>query len=252
MRSQRSSSALGSPSSSSPGGRRLRHDRPDALEALACGRGGDVERIFPPCSVRCPGRHVDREHERREVLTDLVVELEREPATLGVLGGLGAAGAVPALLLEPVEHLVEGLLQVRDLDALRLHRKALPGPQRVDRAHDAPEAPERPEDPPHRQEVRDEHRGDHPRQHRGFADRRGPGHRERRGGEQDQRNDQDRGVRPEEQPEQGAARGAAGQPPRSRRRLRRGDRHLRSPWARRPGEPGCDRPAPRRLRVSRR
>ena len=77
---------------------------------------------------------VELEQHAGQHLADLVVEAARDAQPLGLLRGEGAAAALAPLGLEPVEHLVERVDDLDDLDAALLGQ-ALPGPEQVDRAH---------------------------------------------------------------------------------------------------------------------
>ena len=80
------------------------------------------------------GEAFDLEHDARERLADLVVQLARHTLTLALLDHQGPTGALALLGLQPVEHLVEGVGERGDLRA-SLDVDALAGRQRVMPAH---------------------------------------------------------------------------------------------------------------------
>ncbi len=72
------------------------------LEAVAGQRLRVVERVDQHDAA--VAHAVQLEHGSGQVLADLVVQLLRDPAALRLLRHQHAAHAVPALVLEPVEH----------------------------------------------------------------------------------------------------------------------------------------------------
>jgi hypothetical protein len=100
-----------------------------------------------------------------EVLADLVVELPGQAPALALLRGELAAGAVPALVLEAVEHLVERPREDRHLGLGPFRRDPAPGAQWVDAAHERREPLERSERAAHEHGVDQRHRDDPAREH---------------------------------------------------------------------------------------
>ena len=82
-----------------------------------------------------------------------------------------AARAVAALVLEPVEHLVERVAQLGDLGRLALDLDPLAGRERVDAAHQRGQPLERAEHAPQREQVDRQHERDAEREHGHLAER---------------------------------------------------------------------------------
>src|SRR5215211_6576364 len=75
----------------------------------------------------CPARErLAAQHQSGEDLSDLVMQLARDPPALALLGGERSARTLTALALETVEHPVERLRQPGDLPARRIDLEALP------------------------------------------------------------------------------------------------------------------------------
>ena len=104
------------------------------------------------------GEAFDLEHDARERLADLVVQLARDPLTLALLDHQGPAGALALLGLQPVEHLVEGVGERCDLRA-SLDVDAVAGRQRVMPAHVVRQLVEGPERRTHEHEADYEREG---------------------------------------------------------------------------------------------
>jgi hypothetical protein len=81
------------------------------------------------------------------------MQLAGQPAPLGLLGAHGAARAVAALVLQPVEHLVERLGQLAHVLGRRPDVQARAGRERVDRVHDPDQALQRCERVPDEDEI---------------------------------------------------------------------------------------------------
>jgi hypothetical protein len=62
-----------------------------------------------------PLQRLELEHDAGQRLTDLVVQLTREPAPLTLLGGERAAPTAPTRVLESIQHGIERAAQIRDL-----------------------------------------------------------------------------------------------------------------------------------------
>ena len=73
------------------------------------------------------GEALDLQHHRREGLADLVVQLARDALALGLLHDQRPAGALAPLVLQAVEHLVEGLRERRDSGHRRRPATRSPG-----------------------------------------------------------------------------------------------------------------------------
>ncbi len=175
----------------------------DTTDLVQTGPGGllHLAQLLQQVGRGLTGHPLEFEQNGREGLTDLVVQLPGDTATLGLLGGQDPGAARGPLVLQPVEHGVEGRDQLGDL-RLASDRRTPPRTQQVRRRHGARQALERGEPDPQQQGVGDEHRGQPHRQHRGLREqhRRGDGH-----GPQQQRGrrDQHEGVQQEDPPEQG-------------------------------------------------
>ena len=89
-------------------------DRPDVLKICTRGLAGLLE-VGPDARLGFARERVQHQDEPRQVLSHFVVKLTRDPAALGLFGGEGAIGAGVSLVLEPVEHLVEGGSELGDL-----------------------------------------------------------------------------------------------------------------------------------------
>ena len=105
-----------------------------------------------------------------------------------------ATAAVPALVLEPVEHRVERVAELGDLGIGALEREPAAGRVRVDPAHHARELLERPEDAPHQQQVHRDHQHGPDGQDDRLGELQRRAHRRGRDGEQDRRGHEHRGV----------------------------------------------------------
>ena len=140
-------SALRSPSSSSAWGR-----RPRAISRTSStpARVASWSSSMACCSRRWRGavEPLELEHDAGERLSDLVVQLAREPHALVLLGGQRAAPARAPLVLEPVEHRVECVPQVGHLRVGALELEPPAGLVRVDPPHHRRELLERPEHAP--------------------------------------------------------------------------------------------------------
>ena len=191
------SSALCRPSSSSASGRRRRaitrtssaawpRCLPQALQI-----GSELLR-------GAPGQRLAAQQQPGQQLADLVVQLARDAAALGLLRRQRTPAALAPLALEPVEHVVERLGQRRHLLAGRIDRHPLTRLQRVDRAHHRREPLERSERPvqqdPIRQQHRDEPRQDDPE----LLGRRRDRHRDRRQHQRGRREREDERVADEQ------------------------------------------------------
>jgi hypothetical protein len=139
---------------------------------------------------RRPPQAVELQDDPGQRLSELVVQLAREPAPLALLRGQRARRALPALKLEPVEHLVERVEQVADLAGRAVDVDPPPGRHGIDAAHQPREPLQGPERAAHEHDVDrhddDEADGEHhdlgARRRR--ADGRGREHEHQRGAEQ--------------------------------------------------------------------
>ena len=114
-----------------------------------------------------------------------------------------AAGAVAALALEPVEHVVEREAELGDLGGLALDLDPLAGSERVDAAHQRGQLLERAEHAPQREQVDGQHRGDADAEQRHLAGVDARAHRRGREREHGDRRHEHGGVDGEDAPEQG-------------------------------------------------
>lgn len=131
---------------------------------------------------------VEEQEDAGEDLSELVVELARDPQALGLLCGEGSPRALAPLVLQAIEHGVEGVGQRGDVGVGAPQLDAAARRERVDALHGPPQLVEGREGPLEQQEVQDERRADRRDEHEhlgggdGRADRRraGPGRRRRR------------------------------------------------------------------------
>ena len=122
---------------------------------------------------------LELQHDAGEGLADLVVQLACEPHALVLLGGKRAATARVSLVLEAIEHRVEGVTEVGDLGIRPLELQPPAGGVRVDPPHHRSELLERAEDPPQQQHVDGDHQHDADSQHGGLGDLEPRAHRGR-------------------------------------------------------------------------
>ena len=177
------------------------NDAPDVLGSAARGLAQLVELLAK--LVGDPrGEALDLEHDARERLADLVVQLARHPLPLALLDHEGPSGALALLRFQPVEHLVEGVGECRDLGAA-LDVDALAGRQRVMPAHVVRQLVEGAERRAH------EHKADRERESHAAASRltdsvrvKGSGRIQRPEDEPEDHDDEHGGVAPEHAPEQ--------------------------------------------------
>jgi hypothetical protein len=94
------------------------------------------------------GDRLAAQHQPCQRLADLVVQLARDPAPLGLLRGQGAQPALAALTLEPVEHLVERPGQGHHLLVAAIGVDPLTRRKRIDARHQAREPLQRRQRPP--------------------------------------------------------------------------------------------------------
>ena len=144
---------------------------------------------------------LDLQHHAGERLADLVVQLARDAPPLGLLDQQRPPGALAALGLQPVEHVVERARERGDVRIPGISRPCA-GPERVVPAHGVGQLVERRERRLQQHQVgrqqRDQAHGQHEQLAR--ADRHGHGHR--REHEPDERQHQHAGVGGEHAPEQ--------------------------------------------------
>jgi hypothetical protein len=178
-----------------PGG-----DPPHVRRALACGLAQLLE-LVAELVRHVGGDPLDLQHDRREDLADLVVQLPCHPLALGLLHHERLARALAPLVLEAREHLVEGLRQTGDV-RLAHHGHALPRVERVDRAHGARHGAERVERGAEQEEGHDEHEEQAAGQHQQLRRPDGDRHGHRRQHEHREDQQQHRGVRREDAPEE--------------------------------------------------
>jgi hypothetical protein len=134
-----------------------------------------------------------------QALPDLVVELPSHAAPLALLGAQRVAGALPALGLQPLEHLVERQRQFDDLGFGAVDGDAPARLEQVDGAHQLGEAHQRRERPPEENEVhQQDHRQPGQQQHRLGDDDRAADRRRRQ--DQHQHRDQEHHAVHEEHP----------------------------------------------------
>jgi hypothetical protein len=93
---------------------------------------GALARLLEVGLVGSPDRLIDLQQDAGQRLAELVVQLAGQPAPLGLLSPHGAARAVAALVLQPVEHLVERLGQLAHVLGRRPDVQARAGRERVD------------------------------------------------------------------------------------------------------------------------
>ena len=145
----------------------------EVAHLLDAGARGRLERAQLGLQLlgRAALERLELQHDAGQRLPDLVVQLARHPPPLLLLRVERAAGAVAALALEPVEHVVERVAELGDLGRLALDLDPLPGGERVDAAHQRGQALERAEHAPQREQVDGQHRRDAEPEHRDLAAR---------------------------------------------------------------------------------
>ena len=149
----------------------------------------------------CPARErLAAQHQSGEDLSDLVMQLARDPSALALLGGERSARTLTALALETVEHPVERLRQGGDLPARRIDLEALPGRERIDALHHGGQVLQRLERPSQQHMKESEHHHETGEQHHQL--RQGHRHRDRhrREDQRQHRERQHRGVADEQAP----------------------------------------------------
>ena len=102
-----------------------------------------LARLFELRRVRCADRLIDLQQHAGQGLPELVVKLAREAPALGLLRAHGATRTVAALVLQPLEHVVEGPGQLTHLLGRPPRLQARARRQRVDRAHETGQALQR-------------------------------------------------------------------------------------------------------------
>ena len=135
-------------------GAQLASDAAHVVEAAAHGFAGGRE-LRRVVLAGAAGRVLELEDDAGEDLADLVVELARDPLALGLLREERFAPALAALVLEPVQHVVEGRGQRGDVGVGAADREPAAGLQRLHGAHRRRQPAQRRDEPAQEQHVED-------------------------------------------------------------------------------------------------